>query len=282
MRISRYAWASVFVLAFAAGAFAQDTTGALTGRVRDQQNLPLPGVTVTVTGPQGTRTAVTDDEGRFRVMSLVPGTYSVRAELQGFKAATQGNIVVALGQTFDVSLRLEVGSMSETVEVTASSPVVDTSSTTTGGILESESLKRLPVGRSLAETLYLVPGVSDSSGVGRANPSIGGGSGLENNYIVDGVNITDSGFGGAGAYNSSYGSLGAGVTTDFIKETQVKTAGFEAEYGQSTGGVVNVVTKSGGNSFNGSLFGYFRPASTESSWKEFYAPNGTVNSSGRD
>lgn len=280
MRISRYVWAVVFAL-LATSASAQDTTGALTGRIRDQQNLPLPGVTITVTGQQGTRTTVTDEEGRFRVLSLVPGVYTVRAELEGFKVAEQGNIVVVLGQTFDVSIRLEVGSLAETVQVVASSPVVDTSSTTAGGILDSESLKRLPVGRSLADALYLVPGVSDSSGVGRANPSIAGGSGLENNYIVDGVNITDTGFGGVGAYNSSYGSLGAGVTTDFIKETQVKTAGFEAEYGQSTGGVVNVVTKSGGNTFSGGTFGYFRPDALEGSWDEYYAPNGTVNTTGR-
>jgi hypothetical protein len=250
--------------------------------VRDSQGLPLPGATVTITGPQGARTAVTDGEGRFRMLSLVPGVYSVRAELDGFKVAERGDINVVLGQTFEVALDLEVGSISETVQVVSSTPVVDTTSTTVGGILDSESLKRLPVGRSFAETLYLVPGVSDSSGVGRANPSVGGASGLENSYIVDGVNVTDTGFGGNGAYNSTYGSLGAGVTTDFIKETQVKTAGFEAEYGQSTGGVVNVVTKSGGNVFSGGAFGYFRPAALEASWDEFYAPNGTVNTTGRD
>ena len=282
MRVWRYALAGLFVLAFAATSLAQDTTGALTGRVKDAQNLALPGVTITVTGPQGTRTVVTDSEGRFRVMSLIPGVYSVRAELEGFKASEQGNVVVVLGQTYDVSLTLQVGSVTETLDVVGTSPVVDTSSTTAGGILDSESLKRLPVGRSLADSLYLVPGVSDSSGVGRANPSIGGGSGLENNYIVDGVNITDTGFGGVGAYNSSYGSLGAGVTTDFVKETQIKTAGFEAEYGNSTGGVVNVVTKSGGNRFSGGVFGYWRPDALQASFKEFYAPNGTVNTTGRD
>ena len=74
-----------------------------------------------------------------------------------------------------------------------------------------------------------VPGVSDSSGVGQANPSIAGASGLDNAYVVDGVNITNAGFGGVGTYSIVFGSLGTGVTTDFIQETQVKTAGFEAE-----------------------------------------------------
>lgn len=100
--------------------------------------------------------------------------------------------------------------------------------------------------------------------------------------MIDGVNITDAGFGAIGAYNSTYGSLGSGVTRDFVKETQVKTAGFEADYGQATGGVVNVVTKSGGNELTGSVFGYFRPAALESSWKAGTAPNGAVNTTGRE
>jgi hypothetical protein len=108
---------------------------------------------------------------------------------------------------------------------------------------------------------------------GAANPSIGGASGLENNYVVDGVNISNQGFGGVGVYSIVFGSLGTGVTTDFIKETQVKTAGFEAEYGQATGGVVNVVTKSGSNEFHGSLSGYFQPSGLEATRSTVQTPN---------
>src|SRR5262249_3961613 len=151
---------------------------------------------------------------------------------------------------------------------------------TVGGTLDSETLKRLPVGRNFTETLYLVPGVSSSGGVGRANPSVSGASGLENSYVVDGVNITNTGYGGAGSYSIVFGALGSGVTTDFIKETQVKTAGFEAEYGESTGGVVNVVTQSGTNTFHGSVFGYFRPQSLEASYKQLATPNGNLNTTG--
>jgi outer membrane receptor protein involved in Fe transport len=146
-------------------------------------------------------------------------------------------------------------------------------------VLDSDTLKRLPVGRNFTDTLYLVPGVSNS-GVGKANPSVGGASGLENNYIVDGVNITNTGYGAVGSYSIVFGSLGAGVTTDFIKETQVKTAGFEAEYGMSTGGVVNVVTQSGTNSIHGSLYGYLRPPQFEGDWKQLETTRGTVNQSG--
>ena len=285
-----YVRISAFVLAFALGvmgvASAQETTGTITGRIVDAQGLAVPGVSVTVTGPQGARTVTTDADGRFNAPLLIPGTYTVRAELAGFRAAEARNVNVVLGSTTTANLSLQVGAVTETVEVTAAATVTDVRSTTVGGVLDSEQLARLPVGRSLADTLYVVPGVSMSAGINsvgaNANPSIGGSSGLENNYVIDGVNITDVGFGGFGAYNSIYGSLGAGVTSDFIKETEVKTAGFEAEYGQTTGGVINVITKSGGNLFAGSAFGYTRPSGLEAGWDEIVSPNGTVNTVGVD
>jgi hypothetical protein len=273
-----------FALAITGLAAAQESTnGAITGRIVDGQGLPVPGAAVTVTGPQGAKSAVTDADGRFNAPFLTPGTYSVRGELPGFKAVERQNIPVSLGQRLELNLTLEVGAVTETVQVSAAaSPILDTRTTTVGGILDSASLLRLPIGRTLAETLYVVPGVSDSSGVGRANPSIGGASGLENNYIIDGVNITDVGFGGFGAYNSVHGSLGAGVTSDFIKETEVKTGGFEAEFGSATGGVVNVVTKSGANQFSGSTFAYARPSAAEAGYKTLRTANGTVNTTGVD
>ncbi len=264
-------------------AYAQETTsGSIQGTVVDAQGATVPGATVTITSAQGAKTFVTDNNGRFFAPFISPGKVSVRVELTGFSPVEQKNVEVRLGSRLDMSFTLKVGDLAEVIEVVGTAPVVDTSSTTAGGILDSASLQRLPVGRAMTDTLYLVPGVSDSSGLGRQNPSIGGGSGLENNYVIDGVNITDTGFGAIGAYNSTYGSLGSGVTTDFVKETQVKTAGFEAEYGQATGGVVNVVTKSGGNEFSGSVFGYMQPDALESSWKKGTSPNGTVNTTGRE
>ena len=139
--------------------------------------------------------------------------------------------------------------------MTGGSPLINTSSTTIGGVIDSELLTKVPVGRRMSDTLYIVPGVSDSGLAGRANPSVGGASGLENQYVVDGVNITNTGYGALGSYSIVFGSLGNGVNFDFIKEIQVKSGGYEAEYGQSTGGVVNVVTKSGANAYRGTLFG---------------------------
>src|SRR6185295_5571631 len=136
-------------------------------------------------------------------------------------------------------------------------------------------------GRNFTDSLYMLPGVSDSSYAGKSNPSIGGASGLENNFIIDGVNASNAGFGAIGSYSRNYGSLGTGVTSDFIKETQVKTGGYEAEYGQASGGVVNVVTRSGSNEFHGAVFGYMAPPSLESSYQQLDTANGTVNTVGR-
>jgi outer membrane receptor protein involved in Fe transport len=269
-------------LALPASAGAQETTGSINGRVVDTQGLGVPGVTVTVTGPQGARSFVTDAEGNFRGPYLTPGTYSVRAELQGFKSIEQKNINVSLGQTVDLNLRMEVGGLTETVEVTGGSPVVDTSRTTIGGTIDSDMLRNIPVGRRFSDTLYVVPGVSSSGAAGQANPSVSGGSGLENTYVVDGVNITNGGYGALGSYSIVFGSLGNGTPFDFIKESQVKTGGYEAEFGQSTGGVINVITKSGSNNYRGSVFAYARPGGLEGEWANVQSENGTVNTTGMD
>src|SRR6266850_3495705 len=105
-----------FVLAFAGLATAQETTGTISGRIVDAQGLAVPGATVTVSGPQGSKTVSTDAEGRYAVPFLTPGTYSVRAELEGFKAAERKDIVVALGQSVDIPVTLQVGALSETVQ----------------------------------------------------------------------------------------------------------------------------------------------------------------------
>jgi len=258
-------------------ALAQETTGTLKGRIVDAQGLAVPGVTVTATGTQGAKTTVTDSDGRFTVPFLTPGMYVVRAELQGFKAAERSNVNVSLGQTVDLaSLKMEVGGLTETVQVTGSTPIVDTASTTTGAVLDSELLQRVPIGRRVSDTLYMAPGVSTSGSAGAANPSISGGSGLDNQYVVDGVNVTNQGYGALGSYSIIFGSLGNATPFDFVKEVQVKTGGYEAEFGQSTGGVVNVVTKSGSNDLRGSIFAYSRPSGVEGDWVHYQSTNGTL------
>jgi hypothetical protein len=276
-RIAFHCLAIAALIALATPTFAQETTGSIRGRIVDAQGLAVPGVNITVTGTQGAKSTVTDTDGRFSVPFLTPGAYSVRGELQGFKAVEQKNITVSLGQAVDLPLKMEVGGLSETVQVTGSSPIIDTSSTTTGAVLSSDMFSQVPVGRRLSDTLYMAPGVSTGGSIGSANPSISGGSGLENQYVIDGVNVTNQGYGALGSYSIVFGSLGNATPFDFVKEVQVKTGGYEAEFGQSTGGVVNVVTKSGSNDVRGSLFGYARPAKTEGTWTPETSPNGTIN-----
>jgi len=269
-----------FVLALAGLAAAQETTGTLSGRIVDAQSLAVPGATVNVTGPQGARSVVTDSAGRFSVPFLIPGIYAIRAELQGFKAVEQKDISVRLGQTSDLNLKMEVGGLTETVQVTGTSATIDTTTTTIGANLDTDSLRQIPVGRTFAQALYLTPGVSSSGTAGQANPSISGGTGLENQYVVDGANVTNTGYGGLGSYSRTFGSLGNATPYDFIKEIQVKTGGYEAEFGQATGGVVNVVTKSGTNVLRGSLFAYSQAKALQSDYKQFQASNGSVNTVG--
>jgi len=281
MRSRIFAVLAVLILGTSYG-WAQETTGSVNGRVTDAQGLAVPGATVTLTGPQGSKSAVTDADGRYSVPLLVPGTYIAKAELQGFKTVQQQNVIVRLGQAIELPLTMQVGGVAETVEVTASSPTVDTRSTTVGAVIDSATLQNIPVGRRFSDALYVAPGVTGSGSAGRANPSMSGGTGLDNKYVVDGVDITNTGYGALGSYSIIFGSLGNGTPFDFVKEIQVKNGGYEAEYGQAIGGVVNVVTKSGSNKLQGDLFGYSRAHNVEGNWKQYQSENGTVQTLGTD
>jgi hypothetical protein len=149
------------------------------------------------------------------------------------------------------------------VEVSATAVAVDTTSTAVSSNLTDSFYESVPVSRSVTGLFYAAPGVASGGGTGTANPSIAGGTGLENNYVADGVSITDGGFGGIGVYSRLYGSLSTGINLSFVKEVQVKTSGFEAQYGKSTGGIVQIVTKSGSNSFHGQIAGFIAPQNFE-------------------
>jgi hypothetical protein len=258
-----------------AAAAQEATSGSIAGQVVDAQGLAIPGATVIVDGPTGPQTFVSDEQGRFVAPLLRPATYSVRVELQGFRPVSVEEVNVALNERKFVPITLRVGTLTEQVEVVSSPPAVDVSTSAIGANLESEFLNRLPTQRHLSDVVQLAPGVTSSGGAGEGNPSISGASGLENQYVIDGVNITNTGYGALGSYSIVFGSLGSGVPFDFIKEVQVKTAGYEAEFGQSTGGVVLAVTKSGSNVFRGSAFGYWEPGALEGEFTEVVLPNAT-------
>jgi outer membrane receptor protein involved in Fe transport len=274
------AMAIAVLLAGTISVFGQETTGTMTGQVVDAQGLAIPGATVTITGTQGAKTVTSDGEGRFDVPFLTPGKYAVKAELQGFKTVEQQDVTIGLGQTVNLPLKMQVGGLTESVQVVGAPDIINTRTTTSGATISSDLLQRVPVGRNIGSTLYLAPGVSSSGTAGTANPSIGGGSGLDNQYVIDGVNVTNQGYGALGSYSIVFGSLGNATPFDFMQEVQVKTGGYQAEFGQATGGLVNVITKSGSNKVAGSLFGYTRPSGLESDYTEYQSINGSVQTVG--
>src|SRR5262245_41032881 len=234
-------------LALSLSASAQDllTKGAVNGRVLDQTGAAIANAKVTISGQTGDRVVTANAEGEFDAPNLIPGHYTVKAEHTGFKTISAPNVEVFVGKTSSLKLTLEAGAINEVIEVSAGAATIDTGSTAVGQNLNDQLFQNIPVQRSVTSLFYLAPGVADSGKGGVANPSISGGSALDNLYVADGVNITDSAFGGLGVFSRNFGTIGVGINTAFIKEVQVKTGGFEPQYGQSQGGIVNIITQSG-------------------------------------
>src|SRR5689334_1897129 len=254
---------SLAALGFAQAGAESSVKGSLSGVVLDPSEAVVSGAKVTISGPTGEKSMQTDPEGRFLFQVLTPGFYSVKIEKDGFKATDVKQAEVVTGRTSSMSVKLELGASSTVVEVSGAAVTVDTTSTASDSNLTDTFYQSIPVGRGVTGLFYAAPGVASGGGTGTANPSIAGGTGLENNYVADGVSITDGGFGGIGVYSRMYGSLSTGINLSFVKEVQVKTGGFEAQYGKSTGGIVQIVTKSGSNHLHGAVGGFFGPQQLE-------------------
>ena len=256
--------------------------GTIDGIVVDPTGASVPNATVTLVGPTGNKTATTDQQGTYAFPLLVPGMYTVKIEAPGFKTVSQSNVEVLTNKTSSIRTQLETGSITQVIEVSGSAISVDTSSTAIGANLNDNFYEKIPIPRGVASLFYLAPGVAGGGASGAANPSISGGSGLENQYVADGVDITDSAFGGLGIFSRVYGSLGTGINLSFIKEVEVKTGGYEPQYGKSTGGIVQIVTKSGGNTYHGGVSAFFAPQSLEATHINPDDPQfGVVNQTGR-
>ncbi len=255
----------LLMLSVAVPMFAQESSvrGTLAGAVVDSSGAVIVGAKVTAVGASDTRTAETDKEGHFTFAGLHPGFFSLTVTKEGFKSVSLKSTEVTIGLTKSVQLTMSPGAVTETIEVSATAVTIDTASTSVGASLPDSFFHSIPMARNVSSVFYIAPGVTDGGGTGRSNPSISGASGLENMYVADGVNITDSAFGGLGVYTPLQGSVGSGINLSFIKEVSVKTSGLEPQYGQATGGVVTMVTKSGGNAFHGELGGYFAPQQFE-------------------
>src|SRR6476469_9972181 len=274
----RFIVLSLFVLCFSLSAFAQSsTTGSIEGTVIDQNGAAVPGAMVNVSGSNliSAQSATTDDSGHFRFLSLPPGRYMVTVEAagKGFSKFEQKDVAVNLSKTSSLDISLAPGQVGATVNVTdTGGAAVDTTQNTTGTNVSSDQFSNFPTQRTVQSLYSIAPtvarsGLRDASGRDR-DPSVAGSSGPENNYILDGVNTTDPAFGGGGA----------NLPFEFVQEVQIKTGAFGADQGLATGGVFNVITKSGGNSFHGDVFAYGLPKSFVRDTKNFpftgLAPNG--------
>ena len=227
-------------------------TGTLSGTVRDQGGLPLPGVAITVTSPalQGARVTASDANGVYALAGLPPGAYAARFELQGMRT-TEASQRVDLGRTARVDITLQVA-IAESVQVTATAAPAIITSTQGGANLRADDVAKLANIRTVWGIAELAPGLTDNT----PNPNqltIGGGFAYDNQFLINGVDVADNIF---GTPNNLF-------IEDALQEVQVLTSGISAEFGRFGGGVVNAVTKSGGNTFSGSTrLNFYSPSWT--------------------
>jgi hypothetical protein len=238
------------------GALAQGTS-VITGTILSGENKqPLADAVVTATSPQlqGEQTVLTDSSGLYRIPQLPSGVYTLRVEASGFRPYSRGDIALRLDRTIRVNVELLPESMSEELIVTAAPPTVDLGSSAAGVTVDSEFLRNVAVirpgtkgsaARSFESLAELAPGANED----RYGVSVNGSSSPESQYVVDGLSVNDP----------SVGTLGTPLSVEFVKEVNVITSGYMPEFGRSTGGVLNVVTKSGSNELHGSVFANVAP-----------------------
>jgi outer membrane receptor protein involved in Fe transport len=252
-------WLAVILLASTAvPARAQSATGTIEGTIVDQSNAVMPGVTVTVvhaaTGT--TRSAVTDPDGVFRMPLLAVGAYDLTAELAGFVARKLPEITLTIGQTVSLRVQMAVSGGAETVNVTGATPAIETTRTQVSSTITEASVQNLPVnGRNFIDFALLTPGVTRDVRTG--DISFAGQRGTLNSLVVDGADNNNTFFG------QTLGRTGSArapyqFSQDSVKEFQVNSNSFSAEYGRAGGAVINVVTKSGTNELRGSVFEFYR------------------------
>jgi len=241
-----------------APARAQSATSSIEGSIVDQTGAAMPGVTVTVvqaaTGV--TRTTVSDENGLFRLLLLPVGVYDVTADLSGFTSRKLPELSVTVGQTLTLRIQMAVSGVAETVNVSGGTPIIETSRSQVSSTITESSVQNLPVnGRNFIDFALLTPGVTRDVRTG--DISFAGQRGTLNSLVVDGADSNNTFFG------QTVGRTGSGrapyqFSQDAVKEFQVNSNSFSAEYGRAGGAVINVVTKSGTNDLRGSIFEFYR------------------------
>ena len=246
----------------AATASAQPTTGSIIGRVLDDQGAAIPGASITVNSPSTgfTRSDVTDAEGVYRLRALPVGTFDVTVELAGFTSLDRKGVVVNVGQTITIDFSMKVAAVAETVVVTGQTPLIEVSVSSVGGVVDIGRIESIPLnGRQFANLAATLPGVglgnhSDPTKSTQYSPQINGGNGRNVNYQIDGGDNNDD----------TVGGLLQLFPLEAIQEFNFVTSRAKAENGRSNGGVMNIVTKSGTNTYRGSFFELFRDKSLNS------------------
>jgi len=235
------------------------TAGRIIGTILDDQGGPLPGVSVEAKGPRlvGTAATVSDANGTYRLLALPPGTYTVSFTLQGFTPIVRDDIVLGVEQALNVDARLKPVAIEEEVLVIGQAPLIDVKSQARGQVLTAQTFDALPKGRSFDSLVTILAGVQSENDL-LAGISVDGASGAENVFYVDGTDTSDV----------VKGTRKQDVVFDFAEEVQFKASGYNAEYGGSVGGVVNVITRSGGNSFHGEVVGYYSGTALEGQRRE--------------
>ena len=259
IRIGAAALALAALMA-AGAAQAQETTGRVTGRVTDQDTgQPLGGVTVIVAGPQGEDAVITSERGEYSFTTLPVGTYVIR--FYAANTATQveqPGVIVAAEKTVRVNAKISgaaAAAAQQTYVIAAKAPTIDIGSARIDYNFDEKFMNNVPVGRTYGDVIERAPGAFvDGSG----NVSIGGATGLENIYLVNGLNVTGLRYGNLESGAASIGG-GSNLPLEFLSQVGVNSGGYQAEYGGAMGGVINTVLKSGSNEFHGSAFGYWSP-----------------------
>ena len=243
-------------------ATAQVITGTIFGSVTDQSGAALPGVTITVknhdTGQ--TRTVLTEPGGSYRAPGLSLGPYEVRAELEGFQPTLRKGFTLTVGREAQVNFKLALAGITETLVVQAEAPLVNTTESTISHLVDERKIRELPLnGRDFSQLILLQPGVTmsrnsnNTANVGRGiKISVAGARPNENLFTLDGTDYNDA------LNNAPASAQGLMTGVETIKEFQVLTNTMSAEYGRASGGVFNVVTKSGTNDLHGSAFEFHR------------------------
>ncbi len=227
---------------------AQETAGTIAGVVKSPDGAVLPGATVEASGPAGLLSVVSDAKGEYRFPRLPSGRYKIVASLAGFSRA-EASIDVAVGTTARAEFTLQLSSVTETINVIGEAAAVDITSSATATSISRERIDLIPRGRDFTDVVAQAAGASDESQAGGI--SIDGSSGSENRFVIDGIDTT----------SPQTGVNSVPMRADFIEEVQVKSAGYAAEFGGSTGGVVNAITKSGNNQFHGGVLTQYQDRS---------------------